>query len=73
MNWHVQYSEKGETRVAWRTRPEAVIDLACYLLDRGVDVFGIGAEDLTESLDRTEIARIHANWVRAQRPFGSNH
>jgi hypothetical protein len=48
--------------------PEAAIEAACRLMDDGVDVFGIGEGDLTDSIDRTQITRIYEMWRRARPP-----
>jgi hypothetical protein len=40
------------------------------LLDNGLQVVGIGAGDLDDSIAEIEIARIYATWTRAKKPFG---
>jgi len=40
------------------------------LLDKGLQVVGIGVGDLEDSIAESEIARIYAMWARAKKPFG---
>ena len=68
MDWHVQYIDEAGDKTCWHPSPEAAIEFACDLIDRGLHVFGIG--DLEGSISHNEIARIHAIWVRARMPFG---
>ena len=39
-------------------------------MDEGYDVYGIGTGPLTDSIDREQIARIYAMWVREKLPLG---
>jgi hypothetical protein len=50
--------------------PERAIEAACRLIDDGVDVYGIGTGDLSDSIAGDQIARIHAIWARSKLPFG---
>lgn len=43
---------------------EQAVETACRLLNDGVDVYGMGTV-LGDSLRKTEIARIYAQWLRA--------
>ena len=65
MTWHIQYLRDGVDHLAWHPSPEQAIEHACRLIDDGCDVYGIGTGPLTDSIDRDQIARIHAIWVRA--------
>jgi kynurenine formamidase len=70
MTWHVQYRHGAREHELWRPTPELAIEAACKLIDDGVDVYGIGTGDPSDSIAREQINRIHALWVRARRPFG---
>ncbi len=37
-------------------------------MDDGVDVYGIGTGDLSDSVASAEIAKIYSLWSRAKRP-----
>jgi hypothetical protein len=50
--------------------PQRAIEGACLLIDNGLQVVGIGAGDLDDSIAEIEIARIYAIWERAKKPFG---
>ena len=69
MDWHVQYRRGGTDYLVRFPSPEAAIENACRLIDGGHDVFGIGTGDLTDSIEREQIARIYAMWTRAKSPF----
>jgi hypothetical protein len=66
MEWHVQYRLGGKEVVRWFATPEAAIEAACRLMDDGHEVFGIGTEDLTDSISERVIAQIYDLWVRAK-------
>jgi hypothetical protein len=70
MTWHIQYRKDAVDHVVSYPSPEAAIEAACLLIDDGCDVYGIGTGPLTNSIERKEIARINAMWVRAKQPFG---
>jgi len=70
MDWRVQYRRGGTEQLVIFPSPETAIEGACRLIDDGHDVFGIGAEALTDSIEREQIARIYAMWTRAKSPFG---
>ncbi|MDI9849929.1 hypothetical protein QM467_17960 [Rhodoblastus sp. 17X3] len=70
MDWHVQYRKSGAHHIVRHRTPEEAIKDACSLIDGGYDVFGIGAWPLTDSIEKGEIAKIYALWVRAKHPFG---
>ena len=65
MMWHVQYLQDGVDHLARYPSPEEAIEAACRLIDDGCDVYGIGTGQLTDSIERDQIARIYAIWVRA--------
>jgi hypothetical protein len=68
MTWHVQYCLNGvDTMVRFQT-PEAAIEAACRLIDRGHEVIGIGTGDSTDSISKVEVAKIYALWSRASPP-----
>jgi len=70
MHWHVRYrDESGESALAF-LRPERAIEAACSLIDSGHQVLSIGTADLGDTIPEIEIARIHAIWARANKPFG---
>jgi hypothetical protein len=71
MEWHVQYRLRGKEVVRWFATPEAAIEAACRLMDDGHEVFGIGTDDLTDSISERVTARIFDLWVRV-RPGGKN-
>ena len=62
MEWHVQFRGSGADQVLWRKTPELAIEAACRLMDDGLDVFGIGVGDFTDSVGKVEIAKIYALW-----------
>jgi hypothetical protein len=66
MNWHVQYREGVKSHSAKFQDPDQAIEAACHLLDHGSDVYRIGTRPKSEAMDREQIARIYANWVRAR-------
>ena len=71
MTWHVQFRAGGPDQITRHPTPEAAIEAACLMIDGGVEVFGIGTGPLTDSIDKTEIAKIYALWARvAPRPAG---
>lgn len=70
MPWHVQYKAESGVSVLRFPTPERAIEGACLLLDKGLQVVGIGAGDLDNSIAEIEIARIYAIWARAKKPFG---
>lgn len=70
MTWHVQYRQDTAHEIAQYPSPEQAIEAACKLMDAGCDVYGIGTGPLTDSIDRDQIARIYASWVRAKHAFG---
>jgi hypothetical protein len=70
MMWHVQYTDEAGDKTRLHPTPETAIEFACGMIDRGLRVFGIGTEDLEDSISGEEIVRIYALWVRAKVPFG---
>ena len=70
MIWHVQYRDNAIDYIASYPSAEQAIGGACLLVDHGCDVYGIGTGPLTDSIEKEHIARIHAMWDRARRPFG---
>jgi hypothetical protein len=70
MTWHVQYHKGATDRIARYPSPERAIEAACRLIDDGCDVYGVGTGPLTDSIEREQIAHIHAMWARAKLPFG---
>ena len=70
MPWHVQYRNDTVDRIVRFSNPEDAIASACRLIDKGCDVYGIGTGPLTDSIDRDQITRLYAMWVRAENPFG---
>jgi hypothetical protein len=70
MPWHVQYTAESGVSVLRFPTPERAIEAACLLLDKGLQVVGIGVGDLEDSIAESEIARIYAMWARAKKPFG---
>jgi len=69
MTWHVQYREGGTDHLVRYPTPEEAIESACRLIDEGCDVYGMGTGSLSTSINRNEIARIHAFWARPNTPF----
>ena len=70
MTWHIQYRSDTTDRIERHPSPERAIEAACCLIDEGYDVYGIGTGPLTDSVDREQIARIYAMWVREKLPLG---
>jgi hypothetical protein len=70
MEWHVQFSRRGETRVEIHPTPEAATEAACLLMDQGCDVYGIGTDTLTDTIGPDRIAAIYESWRRGKHPFG---
>jgi hypothetical protein len=71
--WHVQYlTEEGIGAVARFPTPELAIKQACRLLDDGFDVYGIGTGPLSDSIDRSQIARIYSMWKRTRPQHADN-
>jgi hypothetical protein len=70
MPWHVRYKAESGVSVLRFPTPERAIEAACSLLDNGLEVLGIGAGNLDDSIAESEIARIYAIWERAKKPFG---
>ena len=70
VSWHVQYRQEPADCVARFQSPEEAIEAACRLMDDGNDVFGIGTGPLSDTIDRGQVARIYAMWVRARTPLG---
>jgi hypothetical protein len=70
MTWHVQYRNQAGDHIAQHPGPELAIEAACRLMDDGWDVYGIGTGPLTDSIDKEQIARIYAMWMRPRCPFG---
>jgi hypothetical protein len=70
MEWHVQYRSAGVEHVIMQSSPELAVETACRLLDAGKDVFAIGTGSLEDSIDRQQIGRIYAMWIRTYRPLG---
>jgi hypothetical protein len=66
MTWHVQYEEDAAHLVAWHPSPQAAIEAACRLIERGYDAYGIGTGPLADSIEREQIARIYALWAAAR-------
>ena len=62
MEWHVQHNNGDREVVSYFATAENAIEGACRLIDAGHDVFGIGIGPLSDSIGRSEIARIHAIW-----------
>jgi hypothetical protein len=68
MTWHVQFTKlDGVAGIVQFPTPERAIEEACRMLDDGWDVFGIGTGPLSDSIDRSQIKRIHEMW-KAARP-----
>jgi hypothetical protein len=66
MTWHVQFTRPGGVAEIVRfPNPEEAIEAACQLMDNACDVFGIGTGPLSDSIDRNQIGRIYAMWLRA--------
>jgi electron transfer flavoprotein alpha/beta subunit len=70
MPWRIQYRDESGVSVLRFPTPERAIEAACLLLDKGLQVVGIGVGDLEDSIAESEIARIYAMWARAKKPFG---
>ena len=70
MPWHVQYRKDAIDHITRHPSPERAIEAACHLIDDGYDVYGVGTGPLSDSIEREQIARIYAMWVRAKHPFG---
>jgi hypothetical protein len=70
MPWHVQYRKDATDHIERYSSPERAIEAACRLIDDGCDVYGVGTGPLTDSIEKEQIARIHAMWTRARFPFG---
>jgi hypothetical protein len=70
MTWHVQYRKDTIDHIVRLSSPERAIEAACRLTDDGYDVYGVGTGPLTDSIGKTEFARIYAMWARANHPFG---
>ena len=68
MTWFVQYRLEHIDRIGRYPSPESAIKAACLLMDDGVDVFGIGSGELSDSVDSSEIAKIYGIWARAKHP-----
>jgi hypothetical protein len=66
VTWHIQYLGDGADLVVRYPSPEQAIEAACGLIDDGCDVYGIGTGPLTDSIERKQIARIYALWLRAK-------
>lgn len=64
VEWHVQYRQFGMDRCLLLKSYDQAVETACRLLHDGVDVYGIGTA-LGDSVRKTEIARIYAQWLRA--------
>jgi hypothetical protein len=48
----VQFTKLGGVaEIAWFSAPENAIEEACRMLDDGCDVFGVGREPLSDSID----------------------
>jgi hypothetical protein len=62
VEWHVQHNDGGGEVVSYFATAEMAIEGACRMIDAGHDVFGIGIGPLSDSIGRSEIARIHAIW-----------
>jgi hypothetical protein len=59
MPWPVQYRETvAISNVVRFQQPETAIRAACSLMDDGVEVIGIGDDEITDSIGRVEIERI---------------
>jgi hypothetical protein len=70
MPWRVRYeSESGDCVLAFRSA-ESVIEAACAIMDRGLNVLSIGAADADDTISEVEIARIYAIWAREKKRFG---
>jgi hypothetical protein len=67
MTWHVQYRQDGTDHIVRLPSPEEAIETACRLIDGGCDVYGIGTGPLTDSIEKSQIARIYDMWVKARR------
>jgi hypothetical protein len=69
MSCHVQFRLDGLDHIDRHPTPEAAIEAACLLIEDGYDVFGIGTGPLEHSIDREQIARLYALWLRPRNPF----
>jgi hypothetical protein len=70
MTWHVQYRKDAINHIDQHPSPEQAIEAACRLIDDGCDVYGVGTGPLTDSIEKEQIARIHAMWARVRFPLG---
>jgi hypothetical protein len=70
MTWHIQYRKDGTDHIERHPSPERAIEAACRLIDDGCDVYGVGTVSLTDSIERDQIDRIYAMWVRVKLPLG---
>jgi|HubBroStandDraft_1064217.scaffolds.fasta_scaffold00015_22 hypothetical protein len=66
MFWHVQFRKDAVDHIVRHPNPEAAIEAACRLIDGGHDVYAIGTGPLSDSVGKTEIAKIYALWERAR-------
>ncbi len=68
MSWHVQYMIPSGETVEFFATPEKAIEAACMLIDSGLEVFGIGTGPLSDSISKTEIAKIYNLWLPEAKP-----
>jgi hypothetical protein len=69
MTWHVQYKAGGSENVLGFPSAERAVEAACLLIDDGLQVLGIGTDELDPTIAEDEIARISAIWAREKEPF----
>ena len=69
MVWHVKYRNQTGDHIEMYPTPEIAIEEACYLIDQGQEVYGIGTGRLSDSIAREQIDRIYGIWARAKYPF----
>jgi hypothetical protein len=63
--WHVRCGPGHEPIVGLQTQEQA-IEAACWLMDGGFDVVGVGTGPTDDEVDRERMARVYAIWVRAR-------
>jgi hypothetical protein len=63
--WHVRCGPGHESIVGLDTQEEA-IEVACRLLDGGVDVVGLGPGPGSDILSQEQSALVYARWVGAR-------
>ncbi len=69
MSWIVWYRQNGLYKIARHTNPRMAIHTACWLIETGHEVYGIGSGPHVDLLTKDEIDRIYAVWERNMRPI----